>query len=152
MLSKWNENFLSQDMSSYHAKYEEANKQVFFLKGKAQATLVAEMQLFAVFPVEVEQIPLYLTEITAYQQEEQKMEAAEAELSYDWKQILKEHLTNEELQSYKVQIQNQRKNIVRFAGLLQQMSLIHISEPTRQAEISHPVFCLAQKNSKTLNS
>ena len=73
-------------MSSYHAKYEEANKKVFFLKGKAQAALVAEMQLFAAFPVEVEQIPLYLTEITAYQQEEQKMEAAEAELSYDWKQ------------------------------------------------------------------
>lgn len=39
MLSKWNENFLSQDMSSYHAKYEEANKKVFFLKGKAQAAL-----------------------------------------------------------------------------------------------------------------
>ena len=44
MLSKWNENFLSQDMSSYHVKYEEANKKVFFLKGKAQAALVADMQ------------------------------------------------------------------------------------------------------------
>ena len=49
------------------------------------------------------------------------MEAAEAELSYDWKQILKEHLTNEELQSYKVQIQNQRKNMVRLAGILQEI-------------------------------
>lgn len=49
------------------------------------------------------------------------MEAAEAELSYDWKQILKEHLTNEEMQSYKVQIQNQRKNMVRFAGVLQEI-------------------------------
>ena len=86
-------------------------KKVFFLKGKSTGALVAEMQLFAAFPVEVEQIPLYLTEITAYQQEEQKMEAAEAELSYDWKQILKEHLTNEELQSYKVQIQNQSLRI-----------------------------------------
>ena len=121
MLSKWNENFLSQDMSTYHAKYEEANKKVFFLKGKAQAALTAELQLFAGFTVETEQIPLYLTEITAYQQEERKMEAAEAELSYDWKQILKEHLTNEELQSYKVQIQNQRKSMVRFAGVLQEI-------------------------------
>lgn len=119
MLSKWNENFLSQDMSSYHVKYEEANKKVFFLKGKAQAALVAEMQLFAAFPVEVEQIPLYLTEITAYQQEEQKMEAAEAELSYDWKQILKQYQTKEELQSYKIRIQNQRRSMTRFAGLLQ---------------------------------
>ena len=87
---------------------------------------MAEMQLFAAFPVEVEQIPLYLTEITAYQQEEQKMEAAEAELSYDWKQILKEHLTNEELQSYKVQIQNQSLRIpVHNPEVYQKLHSVH---------------------------
>lgn len=113
--------FLKSRHEFLSCKVRRSKQKVFFLKGKAQAALVAEMQLFAAFPVEVEQIPLYLTEITAYQQEEQKMEAAEAELSYDWKQILKEHLTNEELQSYKVQIQNQRKSMVRFAGVLQEI-------------------------------
>ena len=36
---------------------------------------------------------------------------------------------------------------------LQHLSLIHISEPTRQAEISYAVFCLKKKkkNSKTLH-
>ena len=29
------------------------------------------------------------------------------------------------------------------------LSLIHISEPTRQAEISYAVFCLKKKNKKT---
>lgn len=120
VLSKWNENFLSQDMSTYHVKYEEANKKVFFLKGKAQAALTAELQLFAGFTVETEQIPLYLTEITAYQQEERKMEAAEADLSYDWKQILKQYQTKEELQSYKIQIQNQRQSMARFAGQIRE--------------------------------
>ena len=32
------------------------------------------------------------------------------------------------------------------------LSLIHISEPTRQAEISYAVFCLKKKKSKTNNA
>ena len=35
-----------------------------------------------------------------------------------------------------------------FAGLIF-LSLIHISEPTRQAEISYAVFCLKKKNAET---
>ena len=35
--------------------------------------------------------------------------------------------------------------IVRFTTIL---SLIHISEPTRQAEISYAVFCLKKKKKK----
>ena len=31
------------------------------------------------------------------------------------------------------------------------LSLIHISEPTRQAEISYAVFCLKKKNKKNKN-
>ena len=31
------------------------------------------------------------------------------------------------------------------------LSLIHISEPTRQAEISYAVFCLKKKNTKKTN-
>ena len=32
---------------------------------------------------------------------------------------------------------------------IQSLSLIHISEPTRQAEISYAVFCLKKKKEKT---
>ena len=32
---------------------------------------------------------------------------------------------------------------------VQRLSLIHISEPTRQAEISYAVFCLKKKNQYT---
>ena len=35
-------------------------------------------------------------------------------------------------------------------GALQEMSLIHISEPTRQAERSYAVFCLKKKTRKGL--
>ena len=34
-------------------------------------------------------------------------------------------------------------------GALYVLSLIHISEPTRQAEISYAVFCLKKKKKKT---
>ena len=33
-------------------------------------------------------------------------------------------------------------------GVVQTLSLIHISEPTRQAEISYAVFCLKKKKNK----
>src|SRR5665213_4590088 len=34
---------------------------------------------------------------------------------------------------------------VEMVDLVQELSLIHISEPTRQAEISYAVFCLKKK-------
>eukprot|EP00658_Telonema_sp_P-2_P061395 TRINITY_DN50090_c0_g1_i1.p2 TRINITY_DN50090_c0_g1~~TRINITY_DN50090_c0_g1_i1.p2 ORF type:complete len:123 (+),score=15.55 TRINITY_DN50090_c0_g1_i1:595-963(+) len=37
------------------------------------------------------------------------------------------------------------------SGALQQLSLIHISEPTRLLSISYAVFCLKKKKKKTLN-
>ena len=35
--------------------------------------------------------------------------------------------------------------VVADAGMIEDLSLIHISEPTRQAEISYAVFCLKKK-------
>ena len=35
-----------------------------------------------------------------------------------------------------------------FKEVAKELSLIHISEPTRQAEISYAVFCLKKKNKK----
>ena len=36
--------------------------------------------------------------------------------------------------------------------MLRPLSLIHISEPTRQAEISYAVFCLKKKKNKKKNT
>ena len=38
--------------------------------------------------------------------------------------------------------------VVKFGGSSLALSLIHISEPTRQAEISYAVFCLKKKKKK----
>ena len=37
-------------------------------------------------------------------------------------------------------------------GVVLDLSLIHISEPTRQAEISYAVFCLKKKKKKNYSS
>ena len=37
-------------------------------------------------------------------------------------------------------------NILKYTVAEYKLSLIHISEPTRQAEISYAVFCLKKKN------
>ena len=41
-----------------------------------------------------------------------------------------------------------RKQILAVNGEIYNLSLIHISEPTRQAEISYAVFCLKKKKTK----
>jgi len=120
-LSRWNENFLRMDMNSYREKYDQANKK-FFGKGKALASLTAELQAFAAFTVETDRIPVYLTDIVFYQQEAEEMAAAEAELPYEWKQILKVYGTAESLQSYNNGVKRQ----------LQVMS--QFSEPIRKIE------------------
>lgn len=113
-LSKWNENFLRMDMSSYREKYDQANKK-FFGKGKALASLTGEMQAFATFTVETDRIPVYLTDIAFYQQEAQEMAAAGAELSYEWKQILKSHFTAEALHAYKTELKKQLQTMSQFS-------------------------------------
>lgn len=113
-LSKWNENFLRMDMNSYQEKYSQANKK-FFGKGKAFASLTAELQAFAAFPVETERIPAYLTDIIFYQQEAEKIAAAKAELSYEWRQILNEYFTVEALQEYKNRVKKQLRMMSQFS-------------------------------------
>lgn len=112
-LSKWNENFLRMDMNFYREKYDQANKK-FFGKAKALTSLTAELQAFAAFTVEIERIPVYLTDVLFYQQEVQEMASAEAELPYEWKQILKEHSTIEALQEYKNQVKKQLQMMSQF--------------------------------------
>ena len=114
ILSKWNENFLRMDMKFYREKYDQANKK-FFGKGKALALLTAELQGFAAFPVETDRIPVYLTDITFYQQEARELDAGEAELPYEWKQILKNYSTADTLLEYKNEIKKQLQIISQFS-------------------------------------
>ena len=114
-ISKWNENFLRMDMNSYREKYDQANKK-FFGKGKALASLTAELQAFAAFSVETDRIPVYLADITFYQQEAKEMDAAEAELPYEWKQILKDHSTAEALREYKNGVKKQLQIMSQFSN------------------------------------
>src|SRR5678810_278991 len=51
-----------------------------------------------------------------------------------------------ELEADTAQLKNVLKDSVRVHGI--DLSLIHISEPTRQAEISYAVFCLKKKKKK----
>ena len=48
--------------------------------------------------------------------------------------------------SYIVRLYDGQTNITSEALIWLSLSLIHISEPTRQAEISYAVFCLKKKN------
>lgn len=113
-LSKWNKNFLRMDMNSYREKYDQANKK-FFGRGKALALLAAELQAYASFTIETDRIPVYLTDIDFYQQEVQELTVVETELSYEWKQILKVYVTEENLQAYKNRVKRQLQMISQFS-------------------------------------
>lgn len=117
-LANWNENFLRMEMDTYREKYEQANKK-FFGKGKALAALTSEMQAFASFTVETDRILVYLTDISFYQKEAEEIAEAEAALSYEWKEILKDHPTGEALQAYKDHVKGQLQIISHFSDQIQ---------------------------------
>ena len=123
LLSRWNENFLRMDMNFYREKYDQANRK-FFGKGKALASLTAELQAFATFTVETDRIPVYLTDIAFYQQEAQEIVDAEAELSYEWKQILKDHFTAEALQAYKSGVKRQLQIMSQFSEQIRKLEAV----------------------------
>lgn len=103
LLSKWNESFLHLEMGNYREKYDQANKK-FFGKGKARTLLTEEVQAFAKFSVETDQIPVYLADVEVYQQEEKEIENREAELRFEWRELLKIHSTQDALQLYKSKV------------------------------------------------
>ena len=51
-----------------------------------------------------------------------------------------------ELEMLRSRIYHGEQELISTLTLEQFLSLIHISEPTRQAEISYAVFCLKKKN------
>lgn len=68
LLNSWKESFLQSDMNLIRSKYDEASKK-FFGKGRALNTLVAEIQSFASFQVQVFQIPAIIADIEMFQKE-----------------------------------------------------------------------------------
>lgn len=114
LLAKWNENFLRMDMNSYKEKYEAANKK-FIGRGKALQALQSEIHSFALFVPEIDQIPVYLSEITFFQKDAAELDHAGTALGLEWKNILQSCLTIEEFQNYKDLIKQQMEIYKRFS-------------------------------------
>ena len=66
------------------------------------------------------------------------------------KQVLDSPFTNKEFLKLVTQFNDDQDTIFEDFAIsdktIVNLSLIHISEPTRQAEISYAVFCLKKKN------
>lgn len=136
-LIQWNENFLRMDMNSFRDKYDQANKK-FFGKGKALTALTSEIQAYASFPVETDRIPVYLTDITFYQQEQKEVFDAEAKMSYEWKKILQDYPTIAALQEYKESVKKQLQVMEQFS--------VQVQKPCIQKARSLPGDLQAVKN------
>lgn len=113
-IPNWNENFLRMDMGSYQAKYEQANKK-FIGRGKALAALASEMQAFAHFQVEAEQIPVYLADIMLYQREAEEIASARDQLPQEWSRILTLYPAEEALRNYKDEVKRRLQVMALFA-------------------------------------
>lgn len=100
---QWNETFLHLDMNGYRAKYEDANKKLFF-KNRAKQNLVGELQAFAKANIDFVQIPVLLAEVEVFQNKEKELESKREKLSLTWKQLLedtKKFNSKEALVAYK---------------------------------------------------
>lgn len=119
-LGQWNENFLRMDMNNFREKYDQANKK-FFGKGKALATLTTELQAYASFPVEMDRIPVYLTDIAFYQKEASEMDELEVKLSYEWKAIIQSYTSKAALEQYQDSVKRQLQIMHQFAGQIRKL-------------------------------
>ena len=100
---RWNENFLRMDMTPFRTRYEEAGRK-FLGKGRAFSALTAELQAYAKFQVVTEQIPVLLTDVTFYQQEQKEVEAIYNCLTPQWQELLDRYPTTEKLQEFETRI------------------------------------------------
>lgn len=119
-LSQWNENFLKMDMNAFREKYDQANKK-FFGKGKALAALTAELQAYASFSVTTESIPVYLTDITFYQQEAKEVQELEAKLPDEWRAVLQKYTETAAFEAYQNLVAYQLQILTQFTGQLQKL-------------------------------
>ena len=123
LLGQWNENFLKMDMGIFRNQYDQANKK-FFGKNKALAALTAEMQAYASFQVLTEKIPAYLLDILFFQQEMKEVETLEAQLTYEWKNILQSHGTRAELEEYQAFIKRQLQIMAQYSEQIRRLETV----------------------------
>lgn len=119
-LSQWNENFLKMDMGTFRDKYDQANRKILG-KGKALAALTAELQAYASFHVVTDKIPVYLTDVSFYQQEAKEVEYLEMQLPFEWKDILQKYTTKIALEEYQTTIKHQLQVMAQFAGQIRKL-------------------------------
>lgn len=118
--SLWNENFLKMDMNVFRTRYDQANSK-FFGKSKALAAITSELQAYAQFKIETDRIPVYLTDVSFYQQEVREFEQTEADLPYEWKELLQKYKTETELNKYQEFVKRQRQIMIRFLDRIREM-------------------------------
>lgn len=122
LLNSWKESFLQSDMNLIRSKYDEASKK-FFGKGRALNTLVAEIQSFASFQVQVFQIPAIIADIEMFQKEKDSVEEKRNQLSFEWKQIIAACPTKRNLETYRDNVKRQLSTISKFSEKLRQMEV-----------------------------
>jgi hypothetical protein len=118
--SQWNENFLKMDMNVFRTRYDQASAKLFG-KRKALASVTSELQAYARFTIETDRIPVYLTDISFYQQEVKEFEQAEAGLSYEWKELLQKYKTEAELMEYQESVKQQIQIMAQFSDQLRKL-------------------------------
>lgn len=119
LLQFWNDTFLQMDMNLYRIKYDEANKK-FLGKGKAIANLVNEMQSFAKGAIVAEQIPALLADVEVFQKMERDFKTNYS-LPFEWKQIVENYSTEQELANYKEEVKSQLQLVEQFASRIREL-------------------------------
>lgn len=115
LLMSWQEPFLQMDMEEYRTRLNGANKKLFG-KGKAIATIVAEIQSFAKFTIVPEQIPVMLAFVEQYQKLEKDVLAKQEQIAFEWRQIIDRYVSVEELEKYKVNVKKQLQMVSKLSG------------------------------------
>lgn len=119
-LKQWNENFLRMDMDAFREKFEQANRK-FFGKGKALALLTSELQAYALFPVETDRIPVYLTDVSFYQKEAEEVENLKNQLRFEWNAVLEKYPDPESLQAYQHSVKHHKEVMEQFTEQIQKL-------------------------------
>lgn len=118
--SQWNENFLKMDMDNFRTRYNQANSK-FFGRGKALAGITSELQAYAAFQIVTDRIPVYLTDISFYQQEVKAFEILETQLPYEWKAVLQKYATKVKLEEYQLFVKSQLQIMSLFSEQIRKL-------------------------------
>ena len=135
IVSFWNENFLKMDMSVYRRKYDDANKKLFG-KNKALAMIKDEIQCYAKFTVEINNLPMIFSDIELYQREKREVDIALQSLNVEWRVLLQKYTSKDALSEYKNTIKAQIETIGEYTSVLNQLEKQNELEAVKQKAIT----------------